>query len=76
MIPCGYEQDPYWRIARDIASRTKYLEKPAMILNSFIPGLKGIETKMSASDPTSCIYLNDTPNNIKKKINKYAFSGG
>jgi len=47
-----------------------------MILNSFIPGLKGLETKMSASDSTSCIYLNDTKNNIKKKINKFAFSGG
>lgn len=31
---------------------------------------------MSASDASSCIYLNDTKNNIKKKINKYAFSGG
>lgn len=31
---------------------------------------------MSASDPTSCILLTDTPNQIKKKVNKYAFSGG
>lgn len=31
---------------------------------------------MSSSDPKSCVLLTDTKNQIKKKINKYAFSGG
>lgn len=31
---------------------------------------------MSSSDPTTAIFLNDTANQIKKKINKHAFSGG
>jgi len=31
---------------------------------------------MSASDPNSAIYMSDTPNQIKNKINKHAFSGG
>lgn len=31
---------------------------------------------MSASIDSSAIFMNDTPNAIKKKINKYAFSGG
>jgi len=31
---------------------------------------------MSASDPNSAIFLNDKPNDIKKKINSFAFSGG
>ena len=31
---------------------------------------------MSASDPNSAIFLNDKPEDIKNKINKYAFSGG
>lgn len=31
---------------------------------------------MSASDPNSAIFMNDTPNQIKKKINSHAFSGG
>ena len=31
---------------------------------------------MSASVDTSAIFLTDTPNQIKNKINKYAFSGG
>ena len=31
---------------------------------------------MSASDPTSAIFVTDTPKQVQKKINKYAFSGG
>jgi len=31
---------------------------------------------MSASDPNSTIYMTDTPNQIKNKINKHGFSGG
>jgi tryptophanyl-tRNA synthetase len=31
---------------------------------------------MSASIDSSAIFMNDTANQIKKKINKYAFSGG
>ena len=38
--------------------------------------MQGAQTKMSASDTTSSIYLTDTPKQIKTKINKYAFSGG
>jgi tryptophanyl-tRNA synthetase len=31
---------------------------------------------MSASDATSSIFMTDTPNQIKNKINKHGFSGG
>lgn len=31
---------------------------------------------MSASDPTSSVYMTDDASTIKKKINKHAFSGG
>lgn len=31
---------------------------------------------MSASDPNSAIFMNDPPNTIKNKINRYGFSGG
>ncbi len=31
---------------------------------------------MSASNPNSAIYMGDTPNQIKNKINRHAFSGG
>jgi tryptophanyl-tRNA synthetase len=31
---------------------------------------------MSSSDPNSSILLSDTPAEVKRKVNKYAFSGG
>lgn len=42
----------------------------------FLPALQGAQTKMSASDPNSAIYMTDTPNQIKNKINRHGFSGG
>ena len=44
--------------------------------SKYEPAMQGAQTKMSASDTTSSIYLTDTPKQIKTKINKYAFSGG
>jgi tryptophanyl-tRNA synthetase len=75
LIPQGIDQDPYFRMTRDIAARLKY-QKPCCIHSKFFPGLHGFGTKMSSSDPNSCILLTDTKNQIKNKINKYAFSGG
>ena len=75
LIPCAIDQDPYFRMTRDAAPKLGY-KKPALLYSSFLPALQGVQTKMSASDGNSCIYLNDTPNQIKNKINKHAFSGG
>ena len=75
LIPQGIDQDPYFRMTRDVAERMK-MKKPCCIHSKFLPGLMGFGTKMSSSDPNSVIFLTDTPNQIKNKINKYAFSGG
>lgn len=75
LVPCAIDQDPYFRMTRDVAPRLKY-RKPALIHSVFFPALQGAQTKMSASDSTSSIFLTDTANQIKKKINRYAFSGG
>jgi tryptophanyl-tRNA synthetase len=74
LIPCAIDQDPYFRQCRDNAPRIGLI-KPAIIHTVFLPSLKGSESKMSASDADSSIFLSDTDNQIKKKINK-AFSGG
>ncbi len=75
LIPEAIDQDPYWRIQRDIAdSIGKY--KASVIHSKFLPPLSGIEGKMSSSIPETAIYLNDSPEIVKKKIMKYAFSGG
>ena len=50
-------------------------EKPSSIISKFIPSLKG-SGKMSSSDMNSGIYINDTPKEVRKKLMKYAFSGG
>uniref|UniRef100_A0A8D0GL72 Tryptophan--tRNA ligase, cytoplasmic n=1 Tax=Sphenodon punctatus TaxID=8508 RepID=A0A8D0GL72_SPHPU len=75
LIPCAIDQDPYFRMTRDVAPRIGY-PKPALLHSIFFPALQGAQTKMSASDPNSSIFLTDTPKQIKTKINKHAFSGG
>eukprot|EP00494_Astrolonche_serrata_P011671 UN11763 len=75
LIPCAIDQDPYFRMTRDVAPRIGY-QKPALIESRFFPALQGENTKMSASDPNSAIYVTDSTKYIKTKVNKYAFSGG
>lgn len=75
LVPAAIDQDPYFRLARDKAHILKE-KKPATVYSSFLPSLKGVEAKMSASDEYSCIYLTDTPEEIRQKILKFAFSGG
>jgi tryptophanyl-tRNA synthetase len=75
LIPCAIDQDPYFRMTRDIAPRLRYL-KPALLHSKFFPALQGENTKMSASVASSAIYLTDSPKVVKDTINKHAFSGG
>ncbi|MHA1453392.1 MAG: tryptophan--tRNA ligase, partial [Promethearchaeota archaeon] len=75
LIPHGIDQDPHFRVCRDVLPKLGFY-KPASIQNKFIPGLLGPAGKMSASNPNSTIFVTDTPKQIKKKINKHAFSGG
>ncbi|XP_076924397.1 tryptophan--tRNA ligase, cytoplasmic-like [Bidens hawaiensis] len=75
LIPCAIDQDPYFRMTRDVAPRLGY-NKPALIESSFFPALQGVSGKMNAGDPNSAIYITDSPKKIKDKVNKYAFSGG
>ncbi|KKZ66931.1 tryptophanyl-tRNA synthetase [[Emmonsia] crescens] len=77
LIPMAIDQDPYFRLVRDNASRMRCPgPKPALIHSKFLTALQGTGGKMSASDPNSAIFMTDTPNQIKKKITKHAFSGG
>eukprot|EP01084_Bolivina_argentea_P152016 265247_1 len=75
LIPCAIDQDPYFRITRDIAPKLGE-KKCSCLYSKFIPGLKGANSKMASSDPTSAIFLNDSEDNIRNKIKKYAVSGG
>ena len=73
LIPCAIDQDPYWRIARDVAPKLGF-PKPAAIHSKFVPGL-GSGGKMSASIPETCIFTTDDEETAKKKVMS-AFSGG
>lgn len=75
LIPHAVDQDPHFRITRDILPKLGYY-KPASIQCSFLPPLTGSVGKMSSSEAAKGILLTDTPNQVKNKINKYAFSGG
>ncbi|KAG9122267.1 tryptophan--tRNA ligase [Ceratobasidium sp. 392] len=75
LIPCAIDQDPYFRLTRDVAAKLKY-PKPSLLHAKFLPALQGSATKMSASNPNTAIYMTDTAAQIKNKINKHGFSGG
>uniref|UniRef100_A0A915DPC2 Tryptophan--tRNA ligase, cytoplasmic n=1 Tax=Ditylenchus dipsaci TaxID=166011 RepID=A0A915DPC2_9BILA len=75
LIPCAIDQDPYFRMGCEVAKKLKYA-KPSTIYSKFLPSLRGVQSKMSSSEPNSCIFMDDTPNQIRTKINKYGFSGG
>lgn len=75
LIPCAIDQDPYFRVTRDVASRLHFA-KPSLIHSRFLDALQGPGTKMSASIESSAIFMKDTPKQIKNKMNKFAFSGG
>ncbi|KAH7685166.1 Tryptophan--tRNA ligase protein [Dioscorea alata] len=66
LIPCAIDQDPYFRMTRDVAPRIGY-QKPSLIESTFFPALQGENGKMSASDPNSAIYVTDSPKDIKNK---------
>jgi tryptophanyl-tRNA synthetase len=73
LIPHAIDQDPYFRVARDVLPRLGYF-KPASIQGRFLPGLTE-GGKMSASIPDSAIFTTDARSVAKKKVMN-AFTGG
>ncbi|CAE8682234.1 unnamed protein product, partial [Polarella glacialis] len=73
LIPCAIDQDPYFRVTRDIAHKLVPKDhplkgKPSLIHCKFFPPLQGAEGKMSSSDTNSAVFLTDSPELIAKKI--------
>lgn len=73
LIPCAIDQDPHFRITRDVAPKMGYY-KPALIHSRFFPSLLGLD-KMSASIPETSIFTTDSPELARTKIAN-AFTGG
>lgn len=74
LIPLGIDQDPHFRISRDVMPKLGFY-KPAILHSVFLPPLTGVGGKMSTSNESS-IFTTDTPEQVEMKIRKYAFSGG
>jgi len=77
LIPCAIDQQPHFFLTNDVAPKLGY-PKTATILARFLPGLQGMhqEGKMSSSVESTTIFTTETPEQVRNKINKYAFSGG
>lgn len=75
LIPLAVDQDPHFRISRDVLEKLGH-HKPAIIHAKFMPPLTGMEGKMSSSKEETAVFSTDNAETVKKKINKYAFSGG
>lgn len=73
LIPCAIDQDPYFRMLRDVAPRLGF-PKCSLLHSTFFPALQGAKSKMSASDFNSAIFLTDTQEEIAMKVNEHTFS--
>lgn len=57
-------------MTRDVAPRLKF-PKCALLHSIFFPALQGAQSKMSASDVTSSIFLTDSPQETQDKVLKH-----
>jgi len=73
LIPHAIDQDPHFRVARDVAPKLGFY-KPAAIHCTFLPSLQG-SSKMSSSLPETVIYTTEPADDAREKIMD-AFTGG
>lgn len=74
LVPYAIDQDNYFRMGRDLAAKMKLI-KPCSIISSFLDPIKGAGKMSSSVGQESTIFLTDSPETIRSKIMKYAFSG-
>ncbi|HXY47543.1 MAG TPA: tryptophan--tRNA ligase [Thermoplasmata archaeon] len=75
LIPCGIDQDPHFRVTRDIAEGLGY-SKPALLHSQMVPGLLGDSTMSTSGDRAeNSLFLNDPPDVVDRKV-RNAFTGG
>jgi len=73
LVPVSKDQHPYILLARDVAKSVNLIP-PSEIVIPFLQSLKSPFEKMSSSKPESCIYLDDSKEEIIRKI-KTAYTG-
>ncbi len=76
LIPLGIDQDPHFRVARDVYPKLNFY-KPSILHGRFLPPLVGEgEGKASTSKGNNNIFTTDSQEEVENKIKKYAYSGG
>jgi len=73
-VPHAIDQDPYFRLARDVASKMNLI-KPTNIMCTFIPPITGQDGKMSSSKADATLFLTDDKETVTKKIMTLCKSG-
>lgn len=66
----GMDQRKVNMLAREYATSKKMRFKPVIISHHMLMGLKEGQEKMSKSDPDSAIFMEDTAEDVKRKIKK------
>ncbi len=74
LIPCGIDQDPHFRVTRDIAESLGY-PKPSLLHSQIVPGLLGGKMSSGGNEKDNALFLNDPPKEIDRKV-RNAFTGG
>ncbi len=75
LIPAGIDQDPHFRVTRDLAESLGY-PKPALLHSQMAPGLLGDKVMSTTGDSKeNALFLNDSPKEAERKLRK-AFTGG
>jgi tryptophanyl-tRNA synthetase len=74
LIPCGIDQDPHFRVTRDIAEGLGYF-KPALIHAKLMPSLAGSEKMSTSTRMNDTIFMTDDEKTVKRKVMN-AFTGG
>ena len=76
LIPAGIDQDPHFRVTRDLAESLGY-PKPALLHSQMAPGLLGEDRVMSTTGDAkdNALFLSDSPKEAARKLRK-AFTGG
>ncbi|KAJ7534926.1 hypothetical protein O6H91_12G010500 [Diphasiastrum complanatum] len=66
----GMDQRKVNMLAREYCDDIKRRNKPIILSHHMLPGLKKGQEKMSKSDPTSAIYMEDEQHEVASKIKK------
>jgi len=74
LIPCGIDQDPHFRVTRDIAEGLGYY-KPALVHAKLMPSLGGSEKMSTSTRMNDTIFMTDDEKTARKKVMN-AFTGG